>query len=49
MSFIVLLVGVILIVLASFGIQLGPMNLFELGVGVSFGSFLHGHYHYHRP
>lgn len=36
----VLLVGVILIVLAAFGVQFGPMNLFELGVGIAFAAGL---------
>jgi hypothetical protein len=39
-SKIILLIGVILIILGSFGVQFGPMSVFELGVGVSFASFL---------
>jgi hypothetical protein len=39
-SRIVLLVGVILIVLSAFGIQFGPMSLFEFGVGVCFAAGL---------
>lgn len=39
-SKIVLLVGVILCVLGSFGVQFGPMDVFKFGVGVSFASFL---------
>lgn len=39
-SSIVLLIGVVIIVLASFGIQFGPMNLFEFGVGVAFSAGL---------
>ena len=36
----VLLIGVILCILGSFGVSFGPMNVFMLGVGVSFSSFL---------
>lgn len=39
-SRIVLLVGVILVVLAAFGVQFGPMSLFELGVAVCFAAGL---------
>ena len=39
-SSIALLIGIGMIVLASFGIQLGPMNLFEFGVGVAFSAGL---------
>lgn len=39
-SKLVLLVGVILCILGSFGVQFGPMNVFQFGVGVSFASFL---------
>lgn len=39
-SRVVLLIGVIMIMLAAFGVQLGPMNLFQLGVGVSFAAGL---------
>ncbi len=39
-SKIVLLIGVILCILGSFGVQFGPMNVFQFGVGVSFASFL---------
>lgn len=39
-SKLVLLIGVILCILGSFGVQFGPMNIFEFGVGVSFASFL---------
>lgn len=39
-SKLVLLIGVILCVLGSFGVQFGPMDVFGLGVGVSFASFL---------
>ena len=39
-SKVVLLVGVILVILGSFGIQFGPMSIFEFGVGVAFASFL---------
>lgn len=39
-GFWLLVVGVVLIVLAAFGVAFGPMNLFELGVGVAFASFL---------
>jgi hypothetical protein len=36
----VLLVGVILIVLAAFGVSPGGFSLFELGVGVCFAAGL---------
>lgn len=36
----VLLVGVILIVLAAFGVQFGPANLFLVGVAVAFAAGL---------
>lgn len=39
-SKVVLLIGVILCILGSFGVQFGPMNVFEIGVGISFASFL---------
>lgn len=39
-SKLVLLVGVILVILGSFGVQFGPMDVFMFGVGVSFASFL---------
>lgn len=39
-SKLVLLIGVILCILGAFGVQFGPMGVFELGVGVSFASFL---------
>lgn len=39
-SKVVLLIGVILCVLGSFGVQFGPMDVFEIGVAVSFASFL---------
>jgi hypothetical protein len=39
-SKLVLLIGVILCILGSFGVQFGPANVFALGVGVSFSSFL---------
>jgi hypothetical protein len=39
-SRLVLLIGVILIVLGAFGVQFGPMNVFEIGVGVSFAAGL---------
>jgi hypothetical protein len=37
---IILLIGIILIVLAAFGVAFPAVNLFELGVAVSFASFL---------
>lgn len=36
----ILLIGVIMAVLAAFGVGLGSVDLFELGVAVCFGSFL---------
>jgi hypothetical protein len=39
-SRVVLLVGVILVILASAGVQFGPLDLFKLGTGVCFASFL---------
>ena len=36
----VLLTGVILVLLSSFGVQFGPADLFKVGVGVAFASFL---------
>jgi hypothetical protein len=39
-SRLVLLVGVILCILGAFGVQFGPMNVFEFGVGVSFAAGL---------
>ena len=39
-SRLVLLVGVILCILGAFGVQFGPMDVFEFGVGVAFASFL---------
>ena len=39
-SRVVLLLGVLMCVLAAFGVKVGDVNLFELGVAVSFGSFL---------
>jgi hypothetical protein len=37
---IVLLIGVILLVLAAFGVSFPGVSIFELGVAVSFASFL---------
>ena len=39
-SKLVLLIGVVMILLGSFGVQFGPMDVFQFGVGVSFASFL---------
>jgi len=39
-SRVILLVGVIVILLAAFGVSGGPASLFELGVGIAFASFL---------
>ena len=39
-SRIVLLIGVIMIVLASFGISFGAVSLFELGVAICFAAGL---------
>jgi len=39
-SRIVLLVGVIMIVLAAFGVSFGAVSLFELGVAVAFAAGL---------
>lgn len=39
-SRLVLLIGVILCVLGSFGISVGPAQLFQLGVATCFASFL---------
>lgn len=39
-SKLVLLIGVILCILGSFGVQFGPMDVFEIGVGIAFASFL---------
>jgi hypothetical protein len=39
-SFVVLLVGVLLVLLGAFGVKLGPADTFQLGVGVSFAAFL---------
>lgn len=39
-SRVVLLIGVVLILLSAFGVQFGPMDLFQLGVGVSFSAGL---------
>ena len=36
----VLLVGVILIILSAFGVSFLPADLFRVGVGVAFASFL---------
>lgn len=36
----VLLVGVILCILGAFGVKFGPMDVFMLGTGISFASFL---------
>ena len=41
----VLVIGVALILLASFGIEFGPANLAWLGVSISFASFLADHHH----
>jgi hypothetical protein len=37
---IVLGIGVFGCLLGAFGVQFGPANVFEIGVGVSFASFL---------
>lgn len=37
---VILLVGIILILLSSFGVQFGPADLFRVGVGIAFASFL---------
>jgi len=45
-GFWVLLLGVIMIVLAAFGVNLPVVDLFQIGVGVSFAAGLahiHGH------
>lgn len=39
-SKLVLLVGVILCILGAFGVQFGPADVFQLGAGVAFASFL---------
>ena len=39
-SRVILLIGVLFILLAAFGVQIGPFDLFEMGVGVAFASFL---------
>ena len=39
-SKVVLLIGVILIVLAAFGVAFGPANLFMLGVAFAFAAGL---------
>jgi hypothetical protein len=39
-SKLVLLVGVILCILGAFGVQFGPMDVFKIGVGISFASGL---------
>ena len=39
-SRVVLLIGVLMILLAAFGVQAGPADLFKLGVGVCFAAGL---------
>lgn len=39
-SKLVLLIGVLLCLLGAFGVQFGPASVFQLGVGISFASFL---------
>jgi hypothetical protein len=39
-SRVVLFVGIIMIILAAFGVAFPAISLFELGVAVSFASFL---------
>jgi hypothetical protein len=39
-SRVILLIGVLMILLAAFGVDFGAVRLFELGVGVAFLSFL---------
>jgi hypothetical protein len=40
-SFVVLLVGVLLCLLGAFGVRFGgPVDVFQLGVGVAFAAFL---------
>ena len=36
----ILLIGVLLVLLSAFGVQFGPADLFKVGVGVAFASFL---------
>jgi hypothetical protein len=39
-SRVILLVGVLMILLAAFGVSPGAVNLFFLGVGIAFASWL---------
>ena len=39
-SRVVLLIGVILVILAAFGVSFGSVSAFELGVAFAFASFL---------
>jgi hypothetical protein len=39
-SKVVLLIGVVLILISAFGVSFGTVNVFELGVGISFASML---------